>query len=52
MPVITSGVRYLAFIIPQIVALALMGVVVSQWGYYVSDISIPFVIPIIPPDRC
>ncbi|ROW08463.1 hypothetical protein VMCG_03189 [Cytospora schulzeri] len=33
--IVTSGVRYLAFIIPQIVALALTGAVVTQWGYYV-----------------
>ncbi|KAH8787843.1 major facilitator superfamily domain-containing protein [Diaporthe sp. PMI_573] len=33
--IVDSGVRYLAFIVPQVVALATSGAVVTRWGYYV-----------------
>lgn len=32
----TSGVRYIAMMIPQIVSLVVTGIIVTKFGYYVS----------------
>lgn len=32
---ITSGVRFIPLLVPQILALIVTGAVVSKWGYYV-----------------
>lgn len=33
---LTSGVRFLALVVPQIVAIVLSGAIVSKYGHYVS----------------
>ena len=36
---ISSGVRFLALVIPQMTALIVIGAIVTKWGFYVRILS-------------